>query len=104
MSRNKLNLKGRVATATLSSLLLNVRFVPPVSTLASINLNTGVGMFVLSAGEVTVNTGPNTDFPKTDRVIGPLMTPKGTIVVMALGVSLTTRASTPLNWTLTFRD
>ena len=60
-------------------------------------LNAVVARLVLVAGDVTLNTGPVTSLPKTDTVMGPVVTPNGTIVVIAFVVALMTRAEIPLN-------
>src|SRR5215510_13216183 len=102
MSRNKVKSKGKLIDAIASSSLVKTRFVPPAATPASMKLNVGAARLVLGVGAVTVKTGPVTDFPKIETVIGPVVTPKGTTVVMAFDVALITRADTPLNWTATF--
>jgi hypothetical protein len=65
-------------------------------------LNAGVARLVLGEGAVAVKTGPVTDFPKIETVIGPVVTPNGATVVMVFDVALITRAGIPLNWTATF--
>ncbi len=102
MSRNKVKLKGKTADATASSSLVKTRFAPPAVTLASMKLNVGVARLTLAEGAVAVKTGPVTDFPKTETVIGPVVMPKGATVVIVFDVALITRAGIPLNWTATF--
>src|SRR5215510_7867562 len=102
MSRNNAKLNGRETDVTASSSFAKTRFAPPAATLASMKLNAGVAMLVVGAAAVTVKTGPVTDFPKIETVIGPVVTPNGATVVMVFGVALITRVETPLNWTATF--
>src|SRR5262245_40561479 len=102
MSRNNAKLNGRETDVTASSSFAKTRFAPPAATLASMKLNAGVAMLVVGAAAVTVKTGPVTDFPKTETVIGPVVTPNGATVLIVFDVALMTRAGIPLNWTATF--
>src|SRR5438128_2309305 len=89
ISRNKLKLNGRVAKAMASSTLLKPRFVPPLPALASMKLKLRVATFALSAGAVTVKTGPVPARQKTETVMGPGVAPNGTRMVIEVDVALT---------------
>src|SRR4029453_16139856 len=49
-----------------------------------------------------IKAGPVTDLSNTGTVIGPEVTPYGTIAVITFEVAPMTRAETPLNMTATF--
>src|SRR4030095_10617882 len=102
MSPKRLKLNGRGTDTTASSAFMNPRLLPPLATPASMKLYLAVAKFVLAAAVVTLKTGPVTDLANTVTVIGPEVTPYGTIAVITFEVAPMTRAETPLNMTATF--
>jgi len=65
-------------------------------------LNAPTARFVLEDAFAISKMGPIADFPKTEIVIGPVVVPNGTTVVIVVGVALMTRLGIPLNWTAVF--
>ncbi len=93
---------GSFTSAIASSLLLNVRAVPPVLLLASMKLKLRPARFVLAGAAVTVNDGPVAVWAKTETVIGPVVAPNGTTAVIAFTLALIIFAVVPLNATPIF--
>src|SRR5438034_6412621 len=102
MSRNRMKSNGSLTSAMASSLLLNVRTVPPLLLLASMKLKLGPAKFVLGGAAVTVNAGPVAVWAKSETVIGPDVAPNGTTAVIAFTLALITFAVVPLNATSIF--
>src|SRR5438128_9946570 len=96
---NNVKVNGNAISAAASSLSPKARAVPPAA--ASTNAAVADAMLELAGAALTVKTGPVTDCPKIEIVMGPVVAPYGTNTSRSVVVAWTTVAAAPLKSTAT---